>query len=127
MATAKLARVDRRHLIAAALSIAAFMATAAAGCAIIRAQPADELPGGSISGVVTGPSGPIAGATVTVTPGDNSYHVAQSDEHGYYSLTALLAGPASVQVEAAGYQPLDAAVRILADATVTENVSLTPQ
>ena|GEM_PF-3196187 len=113
--------MKRRQFIVAALS------TAATGCAIIRAQPVNELPGGSVTGVVTGPSGPIGGATVTVTPGDNSYHATQTDEQGYYALSGLLAGPASIHVEAAGYQSLDAAIQIPANAALTENVSLTPR
>jgi len=100
---------------------------AVAGCNIIRAQPTDAQPSGTVSGVITGPSGPIAGAAITITPSDNSYHATQSDAQGYYSIAGLLAGSATLQVQAQSYESYSATIAIAANALMTENVGLTPR
>lgn len=108
------------------LFISSAFALASLGCSIIKAQPATELPSGTVSGVVTGPSGPISGAAVTVSPSDNSYHATASDAQGFYALSGLLAGPASLTIAAPGYRDFTATITIVGDGTVTVNVSLTP-
>jgi hypothetical protein len=97
------------------------------GCSIIRAQTPTQLPSGTVSGVVTGPSAPIGGAAITITPSDNSYHAATSDAQGYYSLGGLLTGPAALEIAAAGYQTYTTSITVPPNDTITINVSLTPR
>ena len=96
------------------------------GCSIIRSQTQAQLPSGGVNGVVTGPSGPVAGAVITITPSDNSYHALTADAGGYYSVNGIAAGPATLAVAAAAYRDFSAAINIPQNATVTVNVSLTP-
>ena len=103
------------------------LASLAAGCGVIRAEPSPSPQIGTLTGVVTGPSGPVGGASVTVTPPDNSYHVGQSDAQGYYSLTGIPAGTVTLQISAPGYMTYRNTNIVITNGTsVTQNVSLTP-
>lgn len=107
----------------AALAFAAL----SSGCGIIKAEPSPSPQIGVISGVVTGPTGPIAGAGVRVTPQDNSYHVGQTDAQGYYSLSGIPAGTVTLVISAPGYMTYtNPNVVISNNSMVTQNVSLTP-
>lgn len=98
------------------------------GCSIIRSQPSPETKTGTLQGVVTGPNGPIANAAISVTTSDATQHGALSNADGYYTLSGLPAGPATIVVRAAGFTEYDGSVVIATDPVRTEqNVSLNPQ
>lgn len=94
------------------------------GCSVIKATPTTTVKTGTLTGVVTGPIGPVGGASVSVTPPDNSYHVAQTDAQGYYSIASIPAGPVVLMVSAPGYQTYNGSVVIPENGTATQNVSL---
>ena len=108
------------------LFITSAIALALCACSLIRAQSPTQLASGNVDGVVTGPSGPIAGAAVTITPGDNSFHSASTDAAGYFSVSGVLVGPATLQAAAVSYRSYTGSITIQPDATLTVNVSLTP-
>ena len=93
----------------------------ATGCNV---PPPDTVKPGTLTGVVTGPNGPVVGANVSVTPSDNSYHVGQTDSQGYYIITGIPPGSVVVSISAPGYQTYNASVMIPANGTVTQNASL---
>jgi carboxypeptidase family protein len=98
------------------------------GCSIIKAQPSPTTLTGTMQGVVTGPSGPIASASVTVTASDATQHVGISDSGGFYSITAVPVGPATFAVRASGFSEYDGTIVINADPqTNRQDVSLNPQ
>ncbi|HVT46290.1 MAG TPA: choice-of-anchor D domain-containing protein [Vicinamibacterales bacterium] len=70
----------------------------------------------SISGVVndgtTGPSGRIAGATVSVTDGANNGKSATTDANGQYVMTGLAAGTMTITASAADYSSVDKSVTL---------------
>ena len=70
----------------------------------------------SISGVVndgtTGPSGRIAGATVSVTDGANKGKSATTDANGQYVMTGLAAGTMTITASAADYSSVDKSVTL---------------
>lgn len=111
------------------VSVAALTAlTALAGCSIIKAQPTPTIPTGTLQGVVTGPSGPIANAAISVTASDATQHVGLSNADGYYSIASIPVGPATFSVRASGYAQVDGSLVISADPTANrQDVSLNPQ
>ena len=68
------------------------------GCSVIRATPSTTTPTGTLQGVVTGPNGPVAGASVQVTPTDNSYHQGSTDSQGFYQITGIPVGSVVVNI-----------------------------
>ena len=94
------------------------------GCSVIKATPTQTVKTGTLTGVVTGPSGPVANALVKVTPADNSYHVSTTDSGGYYAIPDIPAGPVVVSVDASGYQTYTGSAVIPENGTATQNVSL---
>ena len=111
--------------IACALIICAILA--AAGCSIIKAQPTPKVSTGTLQGVVTGPSGPVANAAVTVTASDATQHGGLSDGAGYYSIAGIATGPATYSVRANGFAEVDGSITIAPDPTGTrQDVSLNP-
>jgi hypothetical protein len=98
------------------------------GCSIIRAQQSPAATTGTLQGVITGPSGPVADATVAVTASDATQHVGQSDSGGFYSITTVPTGPATFAVRAAGFSEYDGSMVITADPdTNRQDISLNPQ
>lgn len=97
--------------------------TLATGCSVIRSTP-DTSKTGTLSGVVTGPNGPVVGAQVSVIPTDNSYHVGQTDSQGYYSISGIPAGSVVLTISASGYQDFTASVVIPGNGTATQNASM---
>jgi Carboxypeptidase regulatory-like domain/TonB-dependent Receptor Plug Domain len=81
---------------------------------------------GSISGVVTDPSGAlIANATVTVTGADGSTHVVKTTKSGNYTVPLLLPGAYTVQVTTTGFSPETISnVEVNVTETATLNVAL---
>ncbi|HXW77499.1 MAG TPA: carboxypeptidase-like regulatory domain-containing protein [Candidatus Eremiobacteraceae bacterium] len=103
-------------------------AIALAGCSIIRATPTPTTPTGTLQGVVTGSSGPVAGAQVAVTASDATQHVGSSDSNGFYSISGIPVGPATYTVNATGYAPYAGAITIIADPGPNhQDISLNPQ
>jgi hypothetical protein len=99
-----------------------------AGCSIIKAPPSATTKTGTLSGVVTGPGGPVANADVTITASDATQHAGLSDSGGYYSIQGVPAGPATFSVRASGFAEVDGNVVIAADpGTNRQDISLNPQ
>lgn len=107
--------------------LASVAALVLAGCSIIRAQPTTTTPSGSLSGVITGPGGPVVGASIQVTPSNASSVGTISNTNGYYEFLNLAEGPASISVAAGGYYAYNGNVSIVAKTTTTFNVSLSPR
>ena len=106
------------------IGLIVILVTLSTGCNVIKATPTDAVKTGTLTGVVTGPTGPIANASVSVTPPDNSYHVGTTDTQGYYSIASIPAGPVIVTVKASGYQTYNGNAVIPENGTATENISL---
>src|SRR5450755_4151352 len=67
------------------------LAITLAGCTTGQNQPG-AVPAGSLTGVVTGPSGPVGGASIEVTAGDGSQQSAASTADGYFEIDRVPAG-----------------------------------
>lgn len=91
------------------------------GC---NAHPPAAAQTGTLQGVVTGPTGPVAGASVQVTPTDNSYHQTVTDSQGFYQIADIPAGPVVITVSAPGYRSYSGSAMIVDNQSVTQNVSL---
>jgi carboxypeptidase family protein len=99
-----------------------------AGCSIIKSQPAPLTPTGTLQGVVTGPAGPVAHAAISITASDATQHGGVSNADGYYSISAIPAGPATFSVRANGFAEVDGSLVIAADPGGNrKDVSLNPQ
>ena len=94
------------------------------GCSVIRATPTTTTATGTLQGVVTGPNGPVAGASVQVTPTDNSYHQALTDSQGFYQLASVPVGSVVISVSAPGYRTYSGSAMIVDGQSVVQNVSL---
>lgn len=86
--------------------------------------PSPNAKPGTLQGVVTGPLGPVGGASITVTPTDNSYHAGTADGSGFYRITGIPPGSIVLTVSAPGYQTYNGSATINPDATTVQNVSL---
>jgi hypothetical protein len=85
---------------------------------------------GEITGQVTGPTGPIAGATVTATDGKRSWPVTSTASSpgtaaGGYVISQLPAGAYTVTATADGQLPRTALVTVTAGASATADFALT--
>ena len=79
---------------------------------------------GKVTGTVTGPSGPIAGATVQIN-GKTAHWTLKTDATGHYQLWLDVANnPLQVICAKDGFQPQVAKVRIAKGATTTLNFAL---
>lgn len=94
------------------------------GCNVLKATPTNTTKPGTLQGVVTGPSGPVGGAQIRVTPTDNSYHAGTADATGFYQITDIPAGSIVYTVSAPGYQTYSGSATINSEATTVQNVSL---
>ncbi|MEV4185654.1 S8 family serine peptidase [Streptosporangium canum] len=91
--------------------------------AAVQAVPVGAL--GALQGTVTSGGSPVAGATLTVTgPLGRTVTTAQD---GTYALPRLLAGDYQITVKKFGYDDATATVTVVADQSVTKDVSLTQQ
>jgi len=106
------------------IGLIVILVTLSTGCSVIRASPTESVKTGTLAGVVTGPTGPVASASISVTPPDNSYHVGTTDAQGYFSIASIPAGPVIVTVKATGYQTYNGNAVIPENGTATENISL---
>ena len=94
----------------------------ATGC---NTNPPSSTPKpGTLQGVVTGPSGPVAGASVTVTPTDDSYHAGTTDASGFYQITGIPSGAIVYTVSSPGFQTYTGSTTINPDTTTVQNVGL---
>lgn len=83
---------------------------AASAAAVPASEPADQQPGGSISGTVVDQSGTsLAGARVTLAREDGSVTRAQSDDDGQFFFVNVPPGPFRLTVTAAGFTTQTAA------------------
>jgi hypothetical protein len=103
------------------IGLIVILVTLSTGCNV---HPPDTGKTGTLTGVVTGPAGPVAGAQVSVTPPDNSYHVGSTDAQGYYSISSIPAGQVVITVSAPGYQTYNGSTLIPENGTATQNISL---
>src|SRR4029077_16175134 len=119
-------RMNMRRLTSAA--VVAIVVTALFGCNIIQAHPGPATQTGTLQGVVTSPSGPVANADVLVTASDATQHAGLSNGDGYYSIASIPLGPATYSVRATGFAEVDGNLVIAPDPGGTkQNVSLNPQ
>ena len=83
------------------------------------------VPGGSVQGVVkSSASGKgLAGAIVTLTPGDLA---TTADRTGYYGFPSVTPGSYTLTVTAVGFQSYSQTITVASGHTVKANVSLTP-
>jgi hypothetical protein len=75
---------------------------------------------GTVEGTVTGPSGPVAGASILVT--DTGQRVT-SDASGFYSVR-VVAGAHTLEASRFGYETASAGVNVDADLTTTQDFFL---
>jgi len=109
----------------AAMSAAALLL---GGCNIIKAQPTPAAVTGTLTGVVTGPGGPIGNAEIIVTASDATQHSGLSNVDGYYSIASIPVGPATYDVRASGFANVNGSIVIAADPGPNrQDVSLNPQ
>jgi hypothetical protein len=79
---------------------------------------------GKITGTITGPSGPLAGATIQVQ-GKMADYTVSTDASGHYQLWLdAKDNPLQVICADSGYVPQSATVKIKEGATTTQNFSL---
>jgi len=110
------------------VAVAAMTAAALAGCNILQAHSNTSTPMGTLQGVVTSPSGPVANAQILVTASDATQHAGLSNGDGYYSIASLPLGPATYAVRASGFSEVDGNLVIAPDPGGTrQDVSLNPQ
>lgn len=96
-----------------------------AGCNGGQTQPG-AAPVGTLTGVVTGPSGPVSGAAIQVTQEDGSQRNAASTADGYFEMDRVAAGTIQISVSAAHYAPWQTNAVIMPNATLSQDVRLTP-
>jgi hypothetical protein len=94
------------------------------GCNVIKANNPVTVHPGTLQGVVTGPTGPVNGATISVTPTDNSYHNGTTDPSGFYQISGIPSGSIVYTVSAPGFQTFTGSATINPDATTVQNISL---
>jgi hypothetical protein len=101
------------------------LASLLAGCGGGQNQPG-AAPVGTLTGVVTGPSGPVSGASIALTAGDGSQRSGASTADGYFEIDRVPAGTIQLSVNAAGFAPWQTNAVITPNATLTQDVRLTP-
>ena len=95
------------------------------GCNGGQNQPA-AVPVGTLTGVVTGPNGPVSGASIALTAADGSQRSAASTADGYFEIDRVPAGTIQMSVSATGFAPWQTNAVITPNATLTQDVRLTP-
>lgn len=119
-------RIDMRRLTHGAF--VAIIAAALFGCNILQAHPTPAAQTGTLQGIVTSPSGPVANAQVLVTASDATQHAGATNNDGYYSVASIPLGPATYSVRASGFAEVDGSLVIAPDPQGTrQDVSLNPQ
>jgi hypothetical protein len=106
-------------------AISIIVALVIAGCSGGQNQPGAALVG-TITGVVTGPSGPVSGASISLTANDGSQRSAASTADGYFEIDRVPAGTIQLSVNASGFTPWQTNTVITPNATTTQDVRLTP-
>ena len=96
-----------------------------AGCNGGQNQP-NAAPVGTLTGVITGPSGPVSGASISLSETDGSQRSGVSTADGYFEIDRVPAGTIQLSVNAAGFAPWQTNAVIAPNATTTQDVRLTP-
>jgi hypothetical protein len=96
-----------------------------AGCSTGQNQPPSS-PVGTLTGVVTGQSGPVSGASIDLTGTDGSRRTAASTADGYFEIDRVPAGTSLLSVSATGFAIWQTNVVITPNATLTQDVRLSP-
>jgi uncharacterized protein YjdB len=99
---------------------------ALSACSTGQSQPS-AVPVGALTGVVTGPNGPVGGASIMVTSNDGFLRDASSTPDGYFEIDRLPAGTAQIAVTAVGYVAWQTTAAIAPNATTAQDVRLSPQ
>jgi hypothetical protein len=107
------------------VAISVIIAFMMVGCSTGQNQPGAALVG-TITGVVTGPSGPVSGATISLSAADGSQRSAASTADGYFEIDRVPAGTVQLSVSASGFAPWQTNTVIAPNATTTQDVRLTP-
>jgi iron complex outermembrane receptor protein len=95
---------------------------ASAILSVAASQPATaQQRQGSVHGIVTGTSGPVIGARVSI---ERPPRIAIADDRGGYTLRAIPVGGYEIVVTALGYKPARQAVNVVADQEMTINFTL---
>ena len=105
--------------------LAVVFAVALAGCNGGQNQP-NAAPVGTLTGVITGPSGPVSGASIALTLADGSQRSGASTADGYFELDRVPAGTIQIVVSAAGFAPWQTNAVVAPNATTMQDVRLTP-
>jgi len=101
------------------------LVAALAGCNGGQTQ-SGAVPVGTLTGVVTGPSGPVSGAAIQVTQADGSQRTAASTADGYFEVDRVTAGTIQLSVSAAHYAVWQTNAVVMPNATLSQDVRLTP-
>jgi iron complex outermembrane receptor protein len=95
---------------------------ASAILSVAASQPATaQQRQGSVHGIVTGTTGPVIGARVSI---ERPPRIAIADDRGGYTLRAIPVGGYEIVVTALGYKPARQAVNVVADQEMTINFTL---
>jgi hypothetical protein len=105
--------------------VAVTLALMLVACSGGQNQPGGA-PVGTLTGVVTGPSGPVSGASIALTAADGSQRSAASTADGYFEIDRVPAGTIQLSVNATGFTPWQMNAVITPNATLTQDVRLTP-
>ncbi len=98
----------------------------APSAAAMAVQDGPKVPGASLNGSVTDPSGAvIPGATASVT-GSGGTRTATADEKGQYLLPGLAPGAYKLKVSAKGFADFDTDVTLAADQSLEIDAALAP-
>jgi hypothetical protein len=105
--------------------VSVVLALAIVGCSGGQNQPGAALVG-TLTGVVTGPSGPVRGASIALTAADGLQYSAASTADGYFEIDRVPAGTIQLSVSAGGFAPWQTNAVIAPNATLTQDVRLNP-
>jgi hypothetical protein len=96
------------------------------GCNGGQNQP-NAAPVGTLTGVVTGPSGPVSGASIALIAADGTQRSGASTADGYFEFDRVPAGTIQLSVSAGGFAPWQMNALIAPNTTLTQDVRLSPQ
>jgi carboxypeptidase family protein len=116
-------RNNQKRTFGAAAVVLAAVSLALNGCGG-GTEPGPNTAAGTVTGVVTSQSGPVAGAAVSIVSGDGSQWSATSGSDGYFELDKVAAGAAQLTVSHDGYGQWSGQVLVVPNGTTTQNVHL---
>jgi len=89
-----------------------------------KTEPGPNTASGTVTGVVTSQSGPIAGAAVSIVSSDGTQSATTSGSDGYFEIDKVAAGAAQLTVSRDGYGQWSGQLLIVPNGTTTQNVHL---